>query len=384
MKKKILITNGHLKTGGVEKSLVNFLRAIDYSKHDVDLLLFEGTGEYLPEIPEEVNIKLCDLSQTYGSFFHVIKNNLSDYEIIKRKIITTLATKLNQKYLKYLIELGEYDVALAYRVGMPMDYVSYGVNARKKYFWWHHGEFNYPDTIVKHWQDSARHMDGMICVSNTIKNVVKSYFEPYVKEILVIPNMIYVRKITTETNKRHQSDGSNMIVSVGRFSEEKHMGDCVSAAKELTKKGYHNLRWYLLGDGPEKEQVQNEIISEGLQDKIFCLGNVADPYTYMKNADLIVHPSYVESQGMTVLEAMALHKLIVAVGSDGVKEYAVDHENALIAEKNLDSLVDKIEEALNMSENDKIKICETAKKTAEKYRSEAIMKQIERDLFADQ
>lgn len=41
---KILITNGHLGIGGVEKSLVDLLKSIDYSKHQVDLLLFEGLG----------------------------------------------------------------------------------------------------------------------------------------------------------------------------------------------------------------------------------------------------------------------------------------------------------------------------------------------------
>ena len=383
MKKKILITNGHLRIGGVEKSLVNFLRAIDYSRYDVDLLLFEGTGEYLSEVPKEVNIILCDLSQTYGSFFDVVRKNFPNRKVIWRKTITILASKFDQRYLKHLVKSKEYDVALAYRVGMPMDYVSYGVKAEKKYFWWHAGSFSYPEYLSKCWKESAQQMDGMICVSNTIKDIVKPYFESYVKEILVIPNMISVQETTTEVNDWHQDADSHMIVSVGRFSEEKHMSDCVVATKELLHEGYDNLRWYLLGDGPEKEQAQNKIISEGLQDNVFCLGNITDPYAYMKNADLIVHPSYVESQGMTVLEAMALRKLVVATRSDGVKEYAIDHENALIAEMNLNSLVSKIEEAFNMNEDDKMKICEAAKKTADKYRPEVIMRQIERDLFED-
>ena len=62
MKKRILITNGHMKVGGVEKSLVNLLNAIDYSKYCVDLILFEGTGEYFTDIPKEVNVIICDLT----------------------------------------------------------------------------------------------------------------------------------------------------------------------------------------------------------------------------------------------------------------------------------------------------------------------------------
>ena len=383
MKKRILITNGHLHIGGVEKSLVNFLHAIDYSKYEVDLLLFEGSGELLSEIPKEVSVIQCDLTPTYGSFFQVIKNGLKDYKVIWRKAVITLANKANQRYLRFLIKPKEYDIALAYRVGTPMDYVSYGVKAKKRFFWWHHGEFCYPEYQVRHWQRSAQQMDGMICVSNSIKEIVKPYFDSFVKEIIVIPNMISIQNTTEEIRNKESDDISYMVVSVGRLSEEKHMIDCVLAAKKLVEDGYHNLLWYVLGDGPEKERISNEIIYNRLQGVVLCLGNNSNPYTYMKNADLIVHPSYVESQGMTVLEAMALKKLVVAVGSNGVNEYAIDHYNSLIAEKNLDSLVEKIEEAFNLNEDDRISICEAAERTANRYSSDVIMKQIEEDLFAD-
>ena len=38
MKKKLLFINGHLNVGGVERSLVDLLRNIDYNKYDIDLL----------------------------------------------------------------------------------------------------------------------------------------------------------------------------------------------------------------------------------------------------------------------------------------------------------------------------------------------------------
>lgn len=383
MKKRILITNGHLQIGGVEKSLVNFLNAIDYSKYDVDLLLFEGTGEYLSAVPEEVNIVLCDLTKTYGSLFRVICKNFLDCKVIQRKIILTLSNKLNRKYMRYLIKLKEYDIALAYRMDTPMDYVSYGVKAKKKYFWWHNGSFNYPSYQVRRWQESAQNMDGLVCVSDSIKRTVEPYFDSFVKKVLVIPNMISAQGESGKTNDTQINEDRYTIVSVGRFSEEKHMRDCVLAAKELIQKGHQNLRWYLLGDGPEREAVEKDIISNNLQDIVVCLGGISDPYSYMKSADLIVHPSYVESQGMTVLEAMKLKKLVVAVGSDGVNEYAIDRKNALIARTSIHSLVSKIEEAMNMNKNDRIKICEAAKLTADKYSSDIIMKQIERNLFSD-
>ncbi len=383
MKKKILITNGHLRIGGVEKSLVNFLNAIDYSKYDVDLLLFEGTGEYLSAIPKEVNIILCDLTKTYGSLFQIIFKNILDHKVIQRKIILTLSNKLNRKYIRYLIKSKEYDVALAYRVDMPMDYVSYGIKAKKKYFWWHNGSFDYPKHQVRRWQESAQNMDGLVCVSNSIRRTIEPYFDSYVKTILVIPNMISIQEDLDKINDAQINKDTYTIVSVGRFSKEKHMRDCVLAAKKLIQKGHQNLRWYLLGDGPEKEAAMKDIASNNLQNVVVCLGGVSDPYSYMKSADLIVHPSYIESQGMTVLEAMKLKKLVVATGSDGVNEYAIDHKNALISKMSINSLVEKIEEAMNMNEDGRAKICEAAKLTADRYCPEVIMRQIEGNLFSD-
>ena len=69
---RILITNGHLRPGGVERSLVSFLHAIDYTKHSVDLLLLEGGGAFLTQIPKEVNVRIVDLQPVYGGFFSTV------------------------------------------------------------------------------------------------------------------------------------------------------------------------------------------------------------------------------------------------------------------------------------------------------------------------
>ena len=54
---------------------------------------------------------------------------------------------------------------------------------------------------------------------------------------------------------------------------------------------------------------------------ITLLGAKTNPYPYIKYADMMVHTSHVESQGLTILEAMALKTPCVAVASLGPKEY---------------------------------------------------------------
>ena len=55
-KKKILFVMSSLYNGGAEKSLVNLLCEMDYSRYDVDLLLFKPQGLFMNQIPKEVNV----------------------------------------------------------------------------------------------------------------------------------------------------------------------------------------------------------------------------------------------------------------------------------------------------------------------------------------
>lgn len=66
-KQKLLITAMSMNIGGAEKSLVNLLSLLDYEKYDVDLLLFQRRGEFLPQVPAEVNIiSVPELDMLYG------------------------------------------------------------------------------------------------------------------------------------------------------------------------------------------------------------------------------------------------------------------------------------------------------------------------------
>ena len=132
---------------------------------------------------------------------------------------------------------------------------------------------------------------------------------------------------------------------------------------------------YLIGDGQERVNIENEIRKRSLCNKIFCIGNKSNPYPYMEYADIFVHPSFVESQGITVLEAFSLEKPCVVTRNIGTEEYVLDGENALMAEQSIESLVDKIEKMLDGN------ICETfspkcQQETLRQFSPDTIMKKV--------
>ena len=352
---KLLFVNGHLNAGGVEKSLIDLLKSIDYTEHQVDLLLFEGYGDYLSQIPSSVNIIMCDLHSTYGAFVPSILNNMKngDFRSVLLKVIFTLASRLGVKYISLMkllkITPKDYDCAIAYRVGICSEYVAFALNTKKKYMWWHHGEFNFSADQVKRWRDTSLRMNKIVCVSEFTKNMILPYVLEKKNDLEVIPNMVLPEEIEKKAyEKNPYEDVSGLkLVSVGRMSPEKHMLDCVKTMDILFKKGYKDLKWYLVGDGIERNQIEQTIISKNLQDNVFCVGSQNNPYPYIAHADIFVHPSYVESQGLAVLEALTLKRASVITKSDGVCEFIINNQNGVLVEKGplflADAIIDLIE-----------------------------------------
>ena len=377
---RILIVNGHLHIGGVEKSLVNLLKAFDYSQHQVDLLLVEDLGEYRDEIPPQVRVFYYDMKPTYGSVRSVLARAMSnkDYKLAWRKTVITAGNKIGKRCLRGLDlpkELAQsYDCAIAYRVGMPLDLVSYVVKAKVKCVWWHHGEFDYPESVVKNWRDACKYVDRIICVSEASRKMIEPHFPGFEKKMCVVPNMIIpeeIQRAAEAFDPYEGQEGKTILVSVGRMSAEKHMIDTVDDMDALIKRGHKNLLWYLVGDGVERKTIEKRIREFGLE-QYFCLvGNQANPYPYINHADLYVHPSWVESQGICVLEAMVLKKKSVVVYSEGTDEFIEDGVNAIQAARSIQDLSDKIESALTCDTGMNLKTGQ--EKTVNAYSPAAVM-----------
>lgn len=340
-----------MRPGGVERSLVSFLHAIDYAEHTVDLLLFEGGGAYLDQIPQEVNVKIVDLQPTYGGLLPVIGKLMKQgqFKLVFCKIILTAGSKADLRWMKWLGLCGfsrnRYDRVFAYRVGIPAEYAAFSVKADKKYVWWHHGDFHYEKWLVQRWDRVFREIGNIVCVSNGTRKLIEENFEGLNNSICVIPNIVPVDEIkaqAAEYNPYAEQKKVIRLVTVGRFSEEKRMIDAVYTAEKLLASDFNAFEWYLVGDGVLLTQVREEVRSRRLEKYIKCVGEKENPYPYMAKADIYVHLSRVESQGLTILEAMSLRVPCVVVRSAGPSEYLRDRENALLVPSDPAEIADRI------------------------------------------
>ena len=385
MKKTILFINGHLDAGGCERSLIDVLKNIDYEKYEVDLLLLEHAGDFSPEIPKEVKVILCSIDSAFGRFVPCIVKAIKqrDWFSFFFRIYYTLGDKINRYFLKKLKKLfgklkSDYDVIIAYRPGICTELAAFTFQGKKKISWWHHGCMNFSGKDADILGMSYQRMDTIVAVSSSSASLIAESFPDIKDKIKIIPNMIvpeelYIKSRKFEPKEFQKADFK--IVSVGRLSPEKNMILCPRVAHLLKQEGI-NFKWILIGDGTEEQEIKKTIYQLGLHNEVLMIGKKNNPYPYIAMADVMVHPSLVESQGITLLESMVLKTPIIAVASQGPKEFIKTGRNGYLVNNNakeIACIICKFYVDINL----RMLIAKDASKAVQRFGNEEIMKKIQ-------
>lgn len=320
--KHILIVSMSAQLGGIEKSLVNFLRYLDKVDCSVDLLLWKKQGELLDSIPNSVSFVEAPTPGNLRSIMRA-KSCRRLWGYLKLKFYTSL-----KKPWKSLPNLRKkYDVAISYtQDGYSPFYVIDNVKAERKYLWFHHGAYigNEKD---KH-RDEVYYsgFDKIITVSKANKEMLTREFPRLGKNIEVIQNLLDDSEINRLARKEcTQFDGVAQckITTVGRLSREKGQLDCLDVAAKLREKGF-GFRWCFVGDGPDYEICLQKVKDYHLEEYCQFIGAQSNPYPFILNADIYVQLSLVEADPVTIQEALILKKRIVASDIPPIREALQD------------------------------------------------------------
>lgn len=377
--KHLLFINGHLDTGGAEKALLDILTHTDYEKYEVDLLLMERFGDYADQLPPQVNIMLHSIEGTYGSFPRVILRCLQerDWFSIKMRFMFQGMKVFGQNWMrlanKVLTRGKHYDCVIGFRPGFCTQIAVFAADADRRITWWHHGEVN---VETKSYLELVQYCDRVVSVSEPCRNMMVATFPSLENKLEAIPNMLDVSAVQQNAEVFDPYPDKNVphIVSVGRLSPEKHFENAIFAARKLKDKGIA-FQWHLVGNGSLRDTLYQKATALDVLDCFIFEGNQINPYPYMNHASLFVHPSYVESQGLAVLEAMALGVPCVVTKSCGPCEFIKDGVNGILTEQSPESLTEKVLEILK----DKALYQRIKENTTcpEQFHPEQVMKQIE-------
>lgn len=358
--KKILFVINSLTIGGSEKSLVSLLNLIDYSKYDVDLMMFKSGKEFDKYIPDQV--KVLEEPKYYKYISGNKKIDISIRERIKYSICrykTSIALRVNSKRRqsinseqvlyknhKNVMECinENYDIAIAYSQGMPTYFIIDNVKAKKKIAWIN---CDYATTIYDKEFDYNyyKEIDKIIVVSQTIKESIINLRPDYKNKLEVILDIVdpyLINKMSIEENEIKKSNDFINILTVGRLViHHKGYDLAIEAAKKLKDRGY-NFKWYVIGEGPDRKEIENMISRNGLNNSFILLGKRDNPYPYMRSCDIYVQPSRKEGFGLTAIEAKILKKAMVCTNFNTAKELINDKVDGLIVNINSNDLCEGI------------------------------------------
>ncbi len=382
-KKSLLFVNGHLNVGGIERSLVDLLNALDYSEYEVDLLLLEGLGAYVNEVPAAVRVLSIDREHVDGPFIITLVKNLIRgrlKEIIYR-IILLLSSMFGENILCLLRQVTgirkQYDCAIAYRLGPSNQFVSIVVNSGRKICWWHNGECNYSaseiNTIARYWQNFFK----VVAVSWATGELVQNKFNLPESKVSVIPNIIDVENLERLAgSKCPYPQDEKIIITLGRLCWEKHIEDVPLIARRLVDYGLH-FKWYIIGDGAKKDEIKALIEENNVADRVVMLGIQSNPYPYVKYADVMMHTSLIEAHCLTILEAMALKLPVVVTRTKLSQDFIRDGENCLLAEHNIASQTDCIIKIVSDPQTSRLLVENAYSMVTRAYSPEEIISKVE-------
>ena len=161
------------------------------------------------------------------------------------------------------------------------------------------------------------------------------------KNIYIIPTGIEIerfyvenvdkKKVNSIKEKLKIKDGSFNIVFVGRLAKEKNVDLLLSAQKEIIKKN-KNINLIIIGDGPDMEEYKETSKKLGIDKNTFFTGKVPweEVPLYYRIADVFATASTTETQGLTVIEAMAASIAPICIDDESFRNTVIDGLNGRI------------------------------------------------------
>jgi glycosyltransferase involved in cell wall biosynthesis len=138
-----------------------------------------------------------------------------------------------------------------------------------------------------------------------------------------------------------------LLAYVGRLDREKNLPLLLEAFAHVSAR-IPEARLLLVGRGRREGQLRDQVARLGALDRVRFVGGVApeDVVTYYQAADLFVFASTTETQGLAVLEAMAVGRPVVAVRASGVEEAVLDGVTGLLTAEDPSALASAAVEVL--------------------------------------
>jgi len=168
---------------------------------------------------------------------------------------------------------------------------------------------------------AINHSNAVTAVSESLRADTLKYFR-LTQEVNVIPNFICIDDYGHDSPSCQKSmfapNGEKIMVHVSNFRKVKRVEDVLHVFDKVRKKVPTKL--ILVGDGPERTNIDSLCRKLQTCDDIISLGKVVNPNEVLSIADVFLLPSETESFGLSALEAMASRVPVISTNTGGLPE----------------------------------------------------------------
>lgn len=376
----ILFVVNTLGFGGAEKIFMDLIKNFDCEKHKLTVLMIDKYGVYAEQIPDNIT-KKCVFQHESTPWWK--KKWYGVVGVAGRAFLR----KGHAEYFYKKCLKEKYDVEIAFLEGDATYLTAQSTNPMSvKYAWVH------TDMITNPWSEECfpnreeerkayATYDRVLAVSESVKNAFEKKYDLKAQVIYNALDEKEVFRKAEEFTCEKKDKEKLRFVTVGRLAEVKAYDRLIQVFAKLNEK-HKDIELIIVGDGPEREKLENLIAEKNLSDVVFLYGYKENPYPYIKGSDVFVCSSYAEGFSTVVTESLILGVPVVTTDCAGMKELLGESQYGLIVENSEDGLLNGITQMIENKEMRKMyteKALERGKKFCVRDRIQEIEEMINAD-----
>lgn len=315
--KNILFLLQGLPYGGTESALYNLVAQLNENEFHVTVYVYYPGGEFY-----EIFRRMCEKKGfCVRKMFHDVAPGKNIFQKLRNyyyfHIVEPRKFKKPKRFYKAALT-GEYDIEVAFSFFGTPKIIAASPNKKSKKVAWIHGDMKSNPWCLKNYKtpqeqhNNYKAFDRVICVSETVK---KAFIDTLgdTGNLQILHNPINTDRVRGLAKEDLETDfiDDNTICAVGRLSPEKGYERLIRIHRQLLDEGVQH-KLVIVGDGPERENLENAIQELQLCDSVLLSGYDSNPYRYIARCSFLVCSSFTEGLPVVFQEALSLGKPIVS------------------------------------------------------------------------
>ncbi len=303
---RLLMVGGSLGGGGAERRAIELLQHLDRRRIESQLYLTYRQGELLSEVPADVPVTAFAEDRPLIRLLAKLRCPCAARAIHLRRVLRAdppdviLTWSLMSAYEVMWATLGRRVPHLAMVVCQPQAELT---DVFPRWF-----PFRYR---LARW--TYRSAQRVLANSADLQQTVAKFYHlprETLTTVVTFRDFARIERMAAESEPAWPGMGPRLL-AVGRLHPDKGLDVLIDALHQL-KADFPTAQLMLLGQGPAEAALREQVVRLGLSRHVHFVGFQANPYAWLKSADLFILPSRREGMPGALIEALACGVPIVS------------------------------------------------------------------------